>query len=388
MGSASLFANLVTSFLITLAVIPSIVNISNEKKLFDQPNHRKLNKFDIPTLGGVAIFIGTTLSSILFSENNLLPEWQYLFGAIILMLFVGLTDDIMELIAWKKATIQLAAALILVLLGNFRITQAYGLFSAEVFPQWFSIPVSVLFILFLINAINLIDGIDGLAGSVSLLVSLMLGTWFACSGYMSYAAICIALCGSLLAFLRFNLSNGCNKIFMGDTGSLILGTILAAIVILFIELNATAPAPFRFLHPPVLAMALLIVPVTDTLRVITIRIMKRRSPFSADKNHIHHLLIKGHFSHIQATLVLVGYTVTFTTLALLFEFTGMNITAAFIIVLVLSFFSVQGIYLIVKSRIRRRIPEGISETGTIKIIRLKPGENREDEEKEEAGQEY
>ena len=387
MGSVSLFANLVTSFLITLAVVPSIVNISNEKKLFDQPNHRKLNKIAIPTLGGVAIFIGTILSSILFLGNNLFPGWQYLFGAIILMFFVGLTDDIMELIAWKKATIQLAAALILVLLGNFRITQPYGLFSAEVFPEWFSIPVSVLFILFLINAINLIDGIDGLAGSVSLLVSLMLGTWFACSGYMGYAVICISLCGSLLAFLRFNLSDGHNKIFMGDTGSLILGTILAALVILFIELNATAPAPLRFLHAPVLAMALLIVPVTDTLRVITIRILKRRSPFSADKNHIHHLLIKGRLSHIQATLVLVGYTVTFTAMALLFEFMGMNITAAFILVLVLSFFAVQGIYGIVKSRIRRRVTEGMSGIGTIKIIRLKP-DNREDKVKEEAGQEY
>jgi len=371
MESASLFADLITSFIITLVVIPSIVRISNEKNFFDVPNRRKLNKVATPTLGGVAIFIGLVLGSILFLKNHFFPEWQYLFVSIIMMLFVGLVDDLMVINAWKKFSIQLGAALILVLMGNFRITQAYELFSFSVFANWFSIPLSVIVILFLINAINLIDGIDGLAAALSLLVSLVLGTWFCLTGNTGYAIICIALCGSLAAFLRFNLSNGPNKIFMGDTGSLVLGTFLAAIAIRFNELNAIASSPFRFSQAPVLAMALLIVPTTDTLRVFTIRILKKRSPFSPDKNHIHHLLIKAGLSHVQATGFLLAYTIIFTLLALTFQYLRLNITASFFLILTLSFSSVQAIYGVTKFRIKRRTPDEFTKIQT-KIIRLKP----------------
>lgn len=354
MASISLLADLLTSFLITYAVIPSIVAISNEKKLFDVPNRRKLNKVVVPTLGGVAIFVGVVLSSILFLRNYSIPEWQYLFAAIILMLFTGLTDDLLVIAAWKKASIQLGAALILVLLGGFQVTQAYGLFSVSTFSSWFSIPLSIIIIIFLINAINLIDGIDGLAGGLSMLVSFALGTWFYLTGNTGYAVICAALSGSLAAFLCFNIPNRRNKIFMGDTGSLVLGTFMAAIAIRFNELNAVAEAPFRFSQAPLLPMALLIVPATDTLRVFTIRILKKGSPFSPDRNHIHHLLIKAGLTHVQATCFLLIYTLFFTLVALSFAYFRLNITAGFVLLFTLSFAAVQAIYKITKFRIKRR----------------------------------
>ncbi|MEL7587612.1 MAG: MraY family glycosyltransferase [Prolixibacteraceae bacterium] len=332
-----LIGTLVTSFLLTWISIPSVVTISKEKKLFDVPDDRKLNKTVVPTMGGIGIFIGLSITPILFMQTGANPELRYLMAALILMFFTGIKDDIMIMPARRKLVIQFLAALILVVLGNFRITHVYGMFSATVFNDWLSVPLSVLLILFLINAINLIDGIDGLAAGLALLVATFLGVWFYLAGHLNYAVVCLALSGSLVAYLRYNLFGGKNKIFMGDTGSLVLGVFLAAMVIAFNELNATAPDSLRFSKAPLIALALLIVPVTDTLRVFAIRIKNKRSPFSPDMNHLHHLLLKLRMSHMQASAFLLLYTATFVALAISLSQTGINLTAAFFILLALSF---------------------------------------------------
>ncbi|MGV8092810.1 MAG: MraY family glycosyltransferase [Mangrovibacterium sp.] len=345
------------SFLLTFLVIPSIVNVSNAKKLFDEPNRRKLNKFVVPTMGGIAIFIGFSLSSMLFLDQDPPHELRYLFIAIIMMLFIGIKDDILIIAPNKKLLVQFAAALILVLPGNFRIVHTYELFPVTQFNDWISIPLSVLIILFLINAINLIDGIDGLAGGLSLLISLVFGVWFLHGGYTNSAILCLTFCGSLVAFLWFNLRGGKNKIFMGDTGSLILGVFLAAMVIRFNELNYHSTASFRFSQAPLLALALMIVPVTDTLRVFAIRIKNKRSPFSPDMNHFHHLLIQLGLTHIQATCFLLGYTSVFTTLALVCSYFHLNLSFTFPLLLTLSFSVVGLIYLRAKDLTGSMIPD-------------------------------
>lgn len=332
-----LIGTLVTSFLLTWISIPSVVTISKEKKLFDVPDDRKLNKTVVPTMGGIGIFIGLSITPILFMQTGTNPELRYLLAALILMFFTGIKDDIMIMPARRKLVIQFLAALILVVLGNFRITHVYGMFSATIFNDWLSVPLSALLIVFLINAINLIDGIDGLAAGLALLVSTFLGGWFYLAGHLNHSVVCLALSGSLVAYLRYNLFGGKNKIFMGDTGSLVLGVFLGAMVIAFNELNATAPDSLRFSKAPLIALALLIVPVTDTLRVFAIRIKNKRSPFSPDMNHLHHLLLKLRMSHMQASAFLLLYTATFVALAISLSQTGINLTAAFFILLALSF---------------------------------------------------
>lgn len=348
-------AALLTGFVIVYTVIPSIIGISHKKKLLDLPNRRKLNKVAIPTLGGVAVFAGLVISSILFLQDNFMPEWHYLLAAVILMLFIGLIDDLLVIRAWKKLVVQTGAALILVLMGGFQVTHAYGFFGLEGFNNWLSIPLSVLLIIFLINAVNLIDGIDGLAAGLTLLVSLALGSWFYLTGNAGYAIICMALCGSLGAFLVFNLSAVPQKIFLGDTGSLVLGVFLAAIVIRFNELNAWVAEPFRISQAPLIALSLLVVPVTDTLRVIALRIMKGRSPFRPDMNHLHHLLVRGGCSHIGATGCLLAYTVAFVAIAFFFSYLRLNITLGFIVLLALSFTAAQGIFSLSHLRLKRRL---------------------------------
>jgi len=365
-----LFASILTGFALTYLVIPPIVRVSNVKQLFDVPNERKLNKVMVPTLGGVAIFIGLLLTStVLMRNDNPDSGLRYLFAGVIIMFFVGLKDDLVILSARKKLAIQILATLILVVLGHFRITNPYGLFSLYQLDNWISIPLSVMVILFLMNALNLIDGIDGLAAGISLLVTTALGIWFSLCGHINYAIPCMALCGSLIAFLRFNLWGGKNKIFMGDTGSLVLGIFISAMTIKFNEVNAAAPANFQFAQAPLIAMALVIVPVTDTLRVFAIRIWHKRSPFSPDMNHFHHLLIKSGLSHIQATCFLIIYTTSFVVIALAFSHFQINITGRFTLLLALSFSCVGLIYLITR---RVTLAKLIIENKKlqVKIIRL------------------
>lgn len=332
-----LLGSLLTGFMLTYLVIPSIVNLSSAKKLFDYPDERKLNKVAVPTMGGVGIFIGLTVSSILFIQPGSAGELRYLLLGIIIMFFAGMKDDMLSIPARIKLILQIATGLILVLLGDFCITRPYGLFHAELFCNGISIPLSVLMFVFLINALNLIDGIDGLAAGITLAVSLFLGIWFFLAGHLNYAVVCLALTGSLAAYLRFNVFGKKNKIFMGDTGSLILGVFLAAMVIRFNEANTTAPEAVRFFNPPQIVLGMMIVPVTDTLRVFIIRIRHRRSPFSPDMNHFHHLLIKTGMNHIRATAILIAYTTFFTLLAVLLETAGVTPNIAFPLLLGLSF---------------------------------------------------
>ena len=326
------------SFFLTYFAIPPIVTIADEKEIFDMPNSRRLNKTAIPAIGGIAIFFGWVITSLLCLHGNFEDGMQYLFLGMLLMFFVGLKDDIITIVAWKKFAIQLCVAIMLTTIGGFRITTAYGFFGAEVLDYWVSVPLSIVLILFLINAVNLIDGIDGLSSGLSIVISSCLGIWLYSIGEIGYALACFALIGSLVAFLRFNLSKGKNKTFMGDTGSLVLGTFLSTVAIYFSNnaINAEV-GNLAFRYPPVMALALFIVPVTDTLYVFFIRIISGHSPFTPDMNHFHHRLIGAGMTHIQGTCFLIAYTLLFVLLAYLCIYLEIEITVSFYLILSLSF---------------------------------------------------
>lgn len=327
------------SFLLTFIVIPRIVNVLNNKKIFDEPNNRNLNKIAIPTTGGIAIFFGWIISSLLCLQGNFVDGMQYLFIAILMMFFMGIRDDIIAVRVRKKFTIQICAALLLVIIGDFRIINAHGFLSMSVFDEWLSIPLSVLLIIFLINAINLIDGIDGLCSGLSIVIASFLGIGFYFVDCIGYAIICFALIGSLAAFLRFNLSKGKNRIFMGDTGSLILGVFLSTAAIYFS--NRVATESFTFVNSPAIILALFIVPVTDTLSVFFFRIRNKRSPFKPDMNHIHHLLIKRGMTHIQGTCFLIIYTLSIVLLASISSYYKLGTTINFFLILSLGFIAMS-----------------------------------------------
>jgi UDP-GlcNAc:undecaprenyl-phosphate/decaprenyl-phosphate GlcNAc-1-phosphate transferase len=276
------------SFLITFLAIPVIIRISIQKKLYDIPDARKLHTRPISSLGGVGIFAGFLLASLLAITLQTAPEFQYFFAASTVIFFLGLKDDIVVLNASKKFVGQVIAAAIIIHLGGIQITSMHGLFGIHELPPAFGLALTYITIIVVTNAYNLIDGVDGLAGTLGLLTTTVFGTYFFFAGLPAYAMIAYALGGSLLAFLIFNFNPA--KIFMGDTGSLLLGLINAVLAIKFLSV-ADSPAGFPIESAVAICFSVLMVPLADTLRVFTIRIFHGRSPFSPDRNHIHHLLM-------------------------------------------------------------------------------------------------
>ena len=316
----AVFLSFLTSLLVSFVSIPSIIKIAEIKHLFDEPDDRKQHIHRTPTLGGVAIFAGLIFSLTFWSDQDAIVELQYIISSVILLFFMGIKDDLFNLIAYKKLAGQLLASFILVHWAGIRITTFYGLFGIQDLPIIPTYVLSIFTIVVITNSFNLIDGVDGLAASVGIVASSMFGFWFFSAGVTQYAILASCMVGALLGFLYYNRSPA--KIFMGDTGSLIVGVILSILSIKFIEMNRVLDRahPNKVLVVPVVTLAILVIPLFDTLRVFTIRILQGKSPMSADRNHIHHLLLSLGFSHNQTTLSLVSFNVVVVGLVYYFQF--------------------------------------------------------------------
>lgn len=307
-----IFAALV-SFGITYVVIPSIIKIAEIKGLFDSNNVRKSHSGEVPNLGGIAIFGAFIITYCLFG-HFIQPSIQYIISALCFIFMIGAKDDIVELTPYKKLLGQIIAASIVVYFGEIRLTSFYGILGIRELPEIVSILFSITTVVFIINAFNLIDGVNGLAGGVTLVITSTFGLWFYIHGYMDYAVMAACIIGSIIAFLKYNYTPA--KIFMGDSGSLSLGLLAAVMSIIFIEQSgkivySSAHLPFHVTSAPALAIATMIIPIFDTLKVFITRIFKGRSPFSADKNHHHHRLLALGFTHVQTSAILVTFNAIF-----------------------------------------------------------------------------
>jgi len=320
-----IFLAFALAFTLVAISIPTIIRVSRQKKLFEEINERKVNGSKIPTLGGVAIFIGVTISAIVSTNGYSFDELKYIIAAVILMFFIGLKDDILGISPLKKFAVQALAALILILLGDIRFTNLQGVFGVWEVNYLVSFICSFFFMILIINAFNLIDGIDGLASAIAIITSGFAGTWFFLSGYIQLSILSFALVGSLVSFFIYNVFGTKNKLFMGDTGSLIIGILISAIIIKFIELNINTSNPFYIRAVPGVSFGILIVPLIDTIRIFTLRLLKGAPPFLPDNNHIHHRLLQFLGSHLKVTLVLVIVNLLFISLAFTMSKYGMNV---------------------------------------------------------------
>ncbi|MBX2888988.1 MAG: undecaprenyl/decaprenyl-phosphate alpha-N-acetylglucosaminyl 1-phosphate transferase [Ferruginibacter sp.] len=301
------------AFLITFFSIPVIIQIAKDKKLFDEPDERKVHKVVIPTLGGLGIFAGFIIGMLLGVPSNLAHEMQFFIAASIVIFFLGMKDDILILSASKKFMGQLLAAGILIKFGGVQISNMHGVLGIHELPNIASIVLSLLTIVVITNSFNLIDGIDGLAGSLGILTTTIFGVYFLYTDHLMYAVMAFSLAGALGSFLIYNFSPA--KIFMGDTGSLLLGLINAILVIKFINIAGTPTSKIFFDSSPAIGFAILMVPLTDTLRVFSLRLLNRRSPFSPDRLHIHHFLLDLGWSHRKITLCCVSMNIIFIAAA-------------------------------------------------------------------------
>ncbi|HTE08948.1 MAG TPA: MraY family glycosyltransferase [Flavitalea sp.] len=292
------------SFTITFLAIPAIINVAEMKKLFDMPDERKVHQSPITPLGGLGIFAGFIFGSLLTTHFNQYPDLQYFIAASFVIFFLGLKDDILVISPVKKFIGQVLAAFIIIYYGGIQIRSMHGFLGIYQLPEMFSLLLTYFAVIVVINSFNLIDGVDGLAGSLGLLSTVIFGVYFLYVDMLPFAVLAFSLAGSLLAFLIFNFQPA--KIFMGDTGSLLVGTINSILVVKFINVANTSDVSFPIVASPAVGFTILMVPLLDTLRVFGIRIFHRRSPFSPDRNHIHHLLLDRGFSHRAITFFLVA----------------------------------------------------------------------------------
>ncbi|HEY6081965.1 MAG TPA: MraY family glycosyltransferase [Chitinophagaceae bacterium] len=338
------FLNCCLVFLLTFGLayfaIPSIIFFAKKKRLFDEPDDfRKIHLAKTPNLGGVAIFAAFAFATSFLDSDKVLGSWNYIFAALLILFVTGLKDDVIGLSPLKKFLAQFLAAVIVVYLGDIRITDFHGIFGIHALPYSLSLAFTVVGCMFVTNAFNLIDGIDGLAGGIGLLVFSIFGGYFASVGSYGLAYMSFSMVGGLLAFLRYNIAPA--KIFMGDTGSLLLGFIAAILSVKFVELNNT---PLHSVGTGasslVVALAILIIPVFDTFRVFVNRLYNGRPPFTADRNHIHHLLLDIGLNHFQASGILVAVNISFITVAYCLKNLNPNIAIGVLLLLAIGLFRI------------------------------------------------
>jgi len=266
---------------------------------------------------------------LLFSIIDKSLPISYLLTACIILFAMGLKDDLSGVNSSTKFMIQFVVAAILVIPGDIRISSMYGVFDIAALPYIPSVILSILVIMLIINSFNLIDGIDGLAATTGIIANSAFAALFIYMNQYELAAISLAMVGAVVGFLRFNITPA--KIFMGDTGAMLIGLVSAVMAIKFIELSKVSTVKLPFIYTaPALIVAILIGPVFDTLRVFTIRILNKKSPFDADRNHIHHRMLKMGLTHLQTTFVLGCLNLVSIVMVLVFN----NLNNSWLIVLI------------------------------------------------------
>ncbi len=302
------------AFGITYFSIPAIIRLSLVKKLYDVPDERKTHAHRISSLGGMAIFGGLIISFVFFSSHLANPTLNSVLVALFVLFITGLKDDLYPLSSYKKLLGQIIAVGVIVFHGDIRLESFYGLMGVHEIDFWLSTLMSMLFFLGIINSYNFIDGINGLSSGVGLVISLTYAVWFWYLGEDLFLILALSIAGSQLAFLFYNLVDA--KIFMGDSGSMIMGFFAGLLTIYYLQANERADEMLlRHIDAMVFSLAVLIIPIMDTFRIIIVRVfILKRSPLKADRNHIHHVLLDIGLSHVQATGILVATNIFFILL--------------------------------------------------------------------------
>lgn len=268
-------------------------------------------------MGGIAIFIGFVLSTLIWTEIAHWKDMRFILIALFMVFFIGVRDDLVPLRPFMKLLGQVVAAIVLMALFDLRLKSFYGLLGIYDVPLAVSYVITLFTIIVITNSFNLIDGLDGLAGTIAGIALLSFGISFYLAGDIVFAVLSFAMVGAVIAFLFFNWDP--SEIFMGDTGALVIGMMLAIAAIHFIDLQYNLPAehPYRFKAAVSGAVSFIMIPLADTLRIFILRIIRKQSPFTPDKSHIHHNIMRLGFSHGQSALILGLTQVMFVVIVVL-----------------------------------------------------------------------
>ena len=301
-----IFLPCLLSFGIVVWIFPILLKISKEKNIVDSPNNRKLQTEPVPVLGGIVVFFGVLAAMLL--ATCLAPEADFLLPVMIamgIMAYMGFMDDSVVLSARVRVLAEVLVILAMAVSSGFSLNDAHGLWGVGELQVWVALPLTLLAGVGIINAFNMIDGINGLASGLGILCCSVFGYWFLCAGDWADAILALSAAAALVPFLVHNVFGKTSKMYLGDTGSMSLGVMLTWFVI--VSITSGSPlmqvAHSGQFNPIPMCLAVLSLPVFDTLRVAILRVCRGYSPFRPDKTHLHHVFIALGFSHSFTSLI-------------------------------------------------------------------------------------
>ena len=349
----------ILSFLVAILsahwIHPRLVRIALDKNIVDNPNARKLQRRPTPVLGGIAVFFGSVIGLGCASITCDCSELFIVVVAMMIMLYTGTMDDILDLSPALRFLIEIGTVLLLIFVGGYTLNDFHGLWGLNQIPQGVAIPLTVFAAVGIINAINLIDGVDGLSSGYCILTSLLFGVMFWYVGDRTMCMLAVVAAGSLIPFFFHNVFGKSSKMFIGDGGTLVMGIVMSVFVIRILRhgsMSEVYDAVNIGLVP--FTLAVLSVPVFDTLRVMTTRILKRKSPFHPDKTHLHHMFIRRGCSHAATTLASLILNFFVVLCWWISYMIGCSIDVQLYIVLVLSILITSGLYNFMEWHIRHK----------------------------------
>lgn len=318
---------------IVYVTVPLLRSVAFRLDLYDKPDgERKLHTDYVPTLGGIALFLAFFVGFSISGFASQMQGYSYFAAAMLMLFFTGMKDDLIGLSPMKKLAVEVAVGIMLILGSGIYIDNFYGVLGIGELPFSVSVLITLFTMIVVVNAYNLIDGVDGLAGGIGLIASLFFGIGFFVAGQYEMAMMSAVVVASLAGYLLHNFHPA--SIFMGDTGSLIIGFLLSVQAIQFVGLNEI-PAFVEVFGPisSVMPVAILMIPLYDTLRVFMLRAKRGDSPFDPGCDHIHHILIGMGMGHRKTSLTLYGMSIAITVITYLFSMWNVNVLVLFSVVL-------------------------------------------------------
>lgn len=355
-----LFLGIVIPFISAFALVtwihPLIVKLAKQKGMVDNPDARKLQKAPVPVLGDIAVFwgvvLGVGLTSAVFDSYIFFPA----FVTITVMMYLGTLDDLIGLSAWLRLIVEFCVILFLISTEHKFIDDFHGALGIHQLNEYVGIALSSFVGVGIINSINLIDGVDGLSSGFCMFVCALFGYAFMTSGYGSMTVLAWICVASLLPFFLHNVFGKTSKMFIGDSGTLMLGTLMSIFVFHILETKSMVAYNYPNMGVVAFTLSALSIPVFDTLRVMCLRMLRGGSPFHPDKSHLHHLFIEIGFSHIGTTVSVLSLN-AFNVLCWFISYQlGASATVQLLVVVVIGVFNTVGFYYIVRRLNHQRMP--------------------------------
>ena len=331
------------AFLSALWLHPRVVKIAIAKGITDKPNKRKLQREPIPVLGGVVVYFGIMMGvgcSVPFCDAQ---EMTVILALGTLMLYTGTMDDIIGLTPKFRFTIETLSVLAVMFIGGYSIYDFHGVWGIGRIPMWVEIPLTIVAVVGIINSINLIDGVDGLSSGYCMMACAVFGAYFGITGDIIMAILAIACIGALIPFFGHNVFGKKSKMFIGDGGTLLMGMIMSLFVLNVLQGSGSTALAGNFGFVP-FTLAVMAIPVFDTVRVMVTRIIRKTSPFNPDKKHLHHAFIELGFSHLATTVTTLLLNMVIIAVWFLLYMLGASVNVQFMVVLIVAAVLTVGVY--------------------------------------------